>query len=73
VRVRDISITGAMIEGLPADGTEVDADLLIELVEGRPMPARITRLDRRRAGIRFAEPIDLSILSSPVASIRRTA
>jgi diguanylate cyclase (GGDEF)-like protein len=73
VRVRDISITGAMVEGLPANGVEVDTELLIELVEGRPIAARISRLDRKRAGIRFAAPIDLSILSVPVAAIRRTA
>jgi len=75
VRVRDISITGAMIEGLPAHGAEVDAELTIELVEGRPIAARISWFDRKRAGIRFATPIDLAILSAPgpVASIRRTA
>ncbi len=75
VRVRDISITGAMIEGLPAHGTAVDAELRIELVEGRSIAARISWTDRKRAGIHFAAPIDLSILSEPgpVAAIRRIA
>ncbi len=73
VRVRDISITGAMIEGLPAGSVDIDTDLLIELVEHQPIAARVSRVDRRRAGIRFATPIDLSMLSGSAVTIRRTA
>ena len=44
VRVRDISITGAMIEGLPAGSVDIDTDLLIELVEHQPIAARVSRV-----------------------------
>ena len=77
VRIRNISATGAMIDGLEVDG-DVDADgaglnLLIELVEDQMFAARIRWARDGRAGIEFAETFNLDRLHQSAARIRRIA
>ncbi|MBJ6120357.1 EAL domain-containing protein [Sphingomonas sp. BT553] len=65
VRIRDISTTGAMVDGLALGDQPVGLDVLIELVENQMMAARVRWAEGGRAGLQFAEPIDLSILTVP--------
>ncbi len=69
VRIRDISATGAMIEGL--QGAEADSDILIEILENQMFPAKVKWSDRDRVGIEFARGFDLERLAdSPHVEVR---
>ncbi|NNC71527.1 MAG: EAL domain-containing protein [Sphingomonadaceae bacterium] len=61
VRIRDISATGAMLEGL--DTLEPDSEVLIEVLENELFPARVRWTDADRAGIEFARGFDLERLA----------
>ncbi len=62
VRIRNLSATGAMIEGLT--GTEADTEILIEILEDQMFPARVRWTDGERTGIEFARSFDLERLSA---------
>ncbi|WP_299329571.1 EAL domain-containing protein [Parasphingopyxis sp.] len=61
--IRNISATGAMIEGLGdiEDGT----DILIEIIEGQMFKSTVRWSDKERIGIEFARNFDLERLKEP--------
>lgn len=72
VRIRDISPGGAMIDGLTVDQAPIGVELLIELVENQMFAARICWAADGRAGLQFAQPLDLQrLLSTPARPLRR--
>jgi len=73
VRIRDISATGAMIDGIDVGGDAVGVDVLIELVENQMLAAEIRWAENGRAGLRFAEAVDLDRLQPAAATRRRYA
>ena len=74
VCIRNISVTGAMIDGLPLDGNGEGVDLLIELLEDQMFAARIRWARDGKAGIEFAEHFNLERLNyAQGRGIRRIA
>ncbi|MDB5695090.1 MAG: diguanylate cyclase [Sphingomonas bacterium] len=73
VRIRNISATGAMIDGIDIDGKGDGMDILIELLEDQMFAARIRWARDGRAGIEFAENFNLERLNQGTARIRRIA
>ena len=65
VRIRDLSSTGAMIDGIAFDTDATDTDVLIELVEGQMFAARLRWAKDGKAGMKFAEPFNLARLNAP--------
>ncbi|QNA84853.1 EAL domain-containing protein [Sphingomonas sp. So64.6b] len=75
VRIRNMSSTGAMIDGIEIDGKVDGIDLLIELIEGQMFPAKLRWAADGKAGIEFAQHFNMERLN-PVTSqsaIRRSA
>ncbi|WP_375390868.1 EAL domain-containing protein, partial [uncultured Sphingomonas sp.] len=74
VRIRNISATGAMIDGLALSDNGEGVDVLIELLEDQMFAARIRWARDGKAGIEFAEHFNLERLNQThVRSIRRLA
>ena len=73
VRIRNISTTGAMIDGVEFDGDSEGLDVLIELLEDQMFAARIRWARDGRAGLEFAEAFNLERLNPASARIRRIA
>jgi len=65
VRIRNISSTGVMVEGIEIDASAVDLDVLIELVEDQMFPAKLRWAADGRAGLEFAEMFNLERLAAP--------
>ncbi|TPG39532.1 EAL domain-containing protein [Sphingomonas koreensis] len=74
VRIRNISSTGAMIDGIEIDGEAIGLDLLIELLDSEMFPAKLRWARDGKAGIEFAENFNLERLNTSAnpRSIRRT-
>ncbi len=73
VRIRDISTSGAMLDGLRIDGNPDGVEMEIELVENQMFPARIRWARAGKAGIEFNEAFNLERLNQGQASrIHRT-
>ncbi|WP_375392974.1 putative bifunctional diguanylate cyclase/phosphodiesterase [uncultured Sphingomonas sp.] len=62
VRIRNISATGAMIDGLKVEGEAEGLGLLIELLEDQMFAARIRWSRDGKTGIEFAEHFNLERL-----------
>ena len=77
VRIRNISSTGAMIDGLEIEGSIENGGegltMLIELLEDQMFAARIRWARDGRAGIEFAETFNLERLNQANARLRRLA
>ena len=74
VRIRNISSTGAMIDGIEIDGEAIGLDLLIELIDDEMFPAKLRWAKDGKAGIEFARHFNLERLSAPAPrSIRRAS
>ncbi|MGA1799896.1 EAL domain-containing protein [Sphingomonas sp. 4RDLI-65] len=72
VRIRDISTTGALLDGLRIDGNPVGVEMRIELLEDQMTPARIRWARGGKAGIEFHEAFNLDRLNQgPASRIRR--
>ena len=72
VRIRDISTSGAMLDGLRIDGNPDGVELQIELIEDQMTPARVRWARDGKAGIEFHESFNLERLNQAQASrIRR--
>ena len=67
VRIRNISSTGVMIEGIEVDDSAGDLDVLIELLEDQMFPAKLRWAADGRAGLEFAETFNLERLAAPTA------
>ncbi|MET3824375.1 diguanylate cyclase (GGDEF)-like protein [Sphingomonas sp. PvP055] len=65
VRIRNISSTGVMIEGIEVDEASIDLDVLIELIEDQMFPAKLRWASDGRAGLEFAETFNLERLTPP--------
>ena len=75
VRIRNISTTGAMIDGLDGTAAAAGAGVLIELLEDQMFTAFLRWVKDGKAGLQFAEPFDLSRLKAlqEPRSVRRSA
>jgi len=74
VRIRNISSTGAMIDGIEIDGEAIGLDLLIELLDNEMFPAKLRWAKGGKAGIEFAENFNLERLGQNAPrSIRRAS
>ncbi|HEY1607436.1 MAG TPA: EAL domain-containing protein [Allosphingosinicella sp.] len=62
VRIRNISSSGAMIDGLDGIASEAGAEVMIELIEEQMFRASLRWVKDGKAGLQFAEPFDLSRL-----------
>ncbi|MEA1085578.1 EAL domain-containing protein [Sphingomonas sp. CD22] len=65
VRIRNISASGAMIDGVAIDDEAVGLDVLIELVENQMFAARVAWAQDGKAGLHFAESFNLDRLQQP--------
>ncbi|OYY75633.1 MAG: diguanylate cyclase [Sphingomonas sp. 28-62-20] len=66
VRIRNISSTGAMIDGIRFGRDVKDVELMIELLEGEMFPARIRWAKDGKVGIEFDEAFNLDRLNAPI-------
>lgn len=66
VRIRNISSSGAMIDGIDFGRNAEDIALQIELVDGQMFPARVMWNRDGKAGIAFAENFNMERLNAPV-------
>ena len=73
VRIRDISTTGAMIDGIDIDGEGAGIDVLIELLEDQMVSARVAWARDGKAGLAFDESFDLARLNQAAPRIMRRA
>ena len=74
VRIRNMSATGALIDGLEIAGDGQGLDVLIELLEDQMFAARVRWARDGKAGIEFAEHFNLERLSEArERGIRRLA
>ena len=64
VRIRNMSSSGALIDGITIDGEAVGVDVMLEVAEDMMVAARIAWAHDGRAGIAFNERIDLDRLST---------
>ena len=74
VRIRNISTSGAMIDGIALDPKAIGLDVLIELVEDQMFEARVAWASDGRAGLEFAHGFNLDRLNqlSFARSLRRS-
>ncbi|GAA4762326.1 hypothetical protein GCM10023219_03240 [Stakelama sediminis] len=74
VRIRNISTTGAMIDGIEFPEEAIGSEVLIGLLESRMFPARLRWSADGKAGIEFDEAFDLEWLSPkrPARPLRKT-
>ena len=63
VRIRNISSTGVMIDGINFGKTTKDIDVQIELLEGQLFTARLRWAKDGKAGLQFAEPFNMERLA----------
>ena len=68
VRVRDISTSGAMIEGLMLPGDPTGRAVSIELVENQVVGATVRWSRDGKTGLAFDQPIDIERLGPPPAA-----
>ena len=70
VRIRNMSSSGALIDGINIDGEAVGVDVMLEVAEDMMVAARIAWAHDGRAGIAFNERIDLDRLNAPMSRLR---
>jgi diguanylate cyclase (GGDEF)-like protein len=73
VRIRNISSTGAMIDGVEFPDEAVGVDVQIELLENQLFAATIRWAADGRAGLEFAQNFNLERLNQPVSRMTRKA
>jgi len=71
VRLRNISATGAMIDGVDFPDEAIGVDVLIELLENQLFAATIRWAHDGKAGLEFAENFNLERLNQPVRATQR--
>jgi diguanylate cyclase (GGDEF)-like protein len=74
VRIRDISASGAMIDGISIDADTIGREVSIELLEHRMFAARVAWARDGKAGLEFAENFNLERLNQALGprNVRRT-
>ncbi|WBH16162.1 EAL domain-containing protein [Sphingomonas radiodurans] len=73
VRIRNISATGAMIDGVEFPDEAIGVDVQIELLENQLFPATIRWAADGRAGLEFAQNFNLERLNQPTSKLTRKA
>jgi diguanylate cyclase (GGDEF)-like protein len=74
VRIRNMSSTGAMIDGIEISGDAKDVDIMIELLEDQMFPAKVRWAADGKAGLEFAQTFNMERLNpAPVANPTRKA
>ncbi|WP_448659314.1 EAL domain-containing protein [Sphingomonas sp. CJ99] len=75
VRIRDLSSSGAMIDGIEFPQSAVGSDMMIQLVEGEWMGATLRWSRGGQAGLQFDSPFNMERLNAPprASKIRRSA
>ncbi|MEO5867160.1 MAG: EAL domain-containing protein [Sphingomonas sp.] len=75
VRIRNMSSTGALIDGIEIDGELAEIDVMIELLEDQMFPAKLRWAADGKAGLEFAETFNMERLNPVVvpASLLRKA
>ncbi len=75
IRIRDISSSGAMIDGIDIDGDAVGLEMMIEVLADQMSTARIRWARDGKAGIAFDEAVNMEKLNPTPASrtVRRSA
>ena len=63
VRIRNISTSGAMIDGVDIDDGAIGLDVLIELIEDQMFAARVAWAKDGKAGLEFVEAFNLNRLN----------
>ncbi len=71
VRIRNISTSGALIDGIDVGGDAAGLDVLIELVEDQMFSARIAWAKDGKAGLEFAESFNVDRLNHLPNRVRR--
>jgi diguanylate cyclase (GGDEF)-like protein len=71
VRIRNLSTTGAMVDGIDVDAGAGEIEVLIELLEDQMFPATLRWAAEGKAGIEFAESFNLERLATPQAPVRK--
>ncbi|MFZ5794703.1 MAG: putative bifunctional diguanylate cyclase/phosphodiesterase [Sphingomonas sp.] len=69
VRIRNISSGGAMIDGIDVEDDAGALDVMIELLEGQMLPARLRWAADGKAGLEFLEAFDLDRLAAATPAI----
>jgi len=64
VRIRNISSTGALIDGIEFPSDHIGVDVMIELLEGQMFPATVRWAKEGRAGLEFNEYFNLERLNA---------
>ncbi len=64
VRIRNMSPTGAMIDGIELPGDAIGMQIRIELTEGWYVPATLRWAKEGRAGIEFDRPVNMDRLAA---------
>ena len=71
VRIRNLSATGVMIDGIDLPERAIGADVRIELVDNELFPATIRWVSDGRAGLEFARHFDMERLSQGPSRLAR--
>ena len=74
VRIRNMSSTGAMIDGVDIDGDVGELDVLIELLENQMFPAKLRWAADGKAGLEFNQHFNMERLNpvAPAVPTKRT-
>ena len=78
IRIRNMSSTGAMIDGIDVDEDAIGLEILIELLEDQMFPAKIRWAADGKAGLEFAQTFNMERLnpqspSAPAMQQKRSA
>jgi len=69
IRIRNMSATGAMIDGIDVSDDAIGIEILIELLEDQMFPAKVKWASDGKAGLEFAQHFNMERLApSPAAS-----
>ena len=71
VRIRNVSTSGAMIDGIEFPSDMVGSNVQLELIEGDLITAELRWAQGEQAGLRFDRPFNLERLQQPAARARR--
>jgi hypothetical protein len=73
VRIRNLSTTGAMIDGIDVEAGAGEFEVLIELLEDQMFPATLRWAADGKAGLAFAESFNLERLAAATTAPVRKA
>ena len=68
IRIRNMSATGAMIDGIDVGEDAIGIEILIELLEDQMFPAKVKWATDGKAGLEFAQHFNMERLAPPPAA-----